>query len=72
MQTVALPGTASMITLVFGIPVEIWCGYRWRTAVIALFGFGIAPVIRQTSFGITNVPPAVHEAALAFGAGLQH
>ena len=31
--------------------------------------FGIAPVIRQTSFGIANVPPVVREAGLAFGAG---
>jgi glycine betaine/proline transport system permease protein len=102
MQTVALLGTASIIALLFGIPVGIWCGYSRRTAaiirpvldfmqttpafvylipVIALFGigktagivatviFGIAPVIRQTSFGIASVPPAVREAALAFGAG---
>jgi len=102
MQTVALLGTASMIALVLGIPLGIWCGYSRRTAaiirpvldfmqttpafvylipVIALFGigktagivatviFGIAPVIRQTSFGIASVPATVREAALAFGAG---
>ncbi len=54
---------------VYLIPVIALFGIGKTAGIIATVIFGIAPVIRQTAFGIANVPPAVREAALAFGAG---
>ncbi|MDJ1656518.1 ABC transporter permease subunit, partial [Raoultella sp. Ech2A] len=54
---------------VYLIPIIALFGIGKTAGIIATIIFGIAPVIRQTAFGIANVPPAVREAALAFGAG---
>lgn len=54
---------------VYLIPVIALFGIGKTAGIIATVIFGIAPVIRQTAFGIGNVPPALREAALAFGAG---
>lgn len=101
MQTVALLGAASILCIVLGIPIGIWCA-RSKTAfavaqpvldfmqtmpafvylipVIAFFGtgkppgiiatliFGMPPVIRLTTLGLTNVAEDVKEAARAYGA----
>lgn len=101
MQTVALLGAASILCIVFGIPLGIWFA-RSKTAfavaqpvldfmqtmpafvylipVIAFFGtgkppgiiatliFGMPPVIRLTTLGLTGVPEDVKEAARAYGA----
>jgi glycine betaine/proline transport system permease protein len=101
MQTVALLGAASILCIVFGIPLGIWFA-RSKTAyaiaqpvldfmqtmpafvylipVIAFFGtgkppgiiatliFGMPPVIRLTTLGLTGVAEDVKEAARAYGA----
>ncbi|MCS4270600.1 MULTISPECIES: proline/glycine betaine ABC transporter permease [Raoultella] len=54
---------------VYLIPIIALFGIGKTAGIIATIIFGIAPVIRQTAFGIANVPPTVREAALAFGAG---
>lgn len=54
---------------VYLIPVIALFGIGKTAGIVATVIFGIAPVIRQTSFGIANVPSTVREAALAFGAG---
>jgi len=42
-------------------------GIGTRTAVIALFLYALLPILRNTVVGLTNLDPAVLEAAEAMG-----
>lgn len=49
------------------IPVPLLGGIGARTAILALFGYALLPVIRNTYEGIRGVDPAVREAGRAMG-----
>lgn len=51
----------------FLIPVPLIGGIGNRTAIVALFGYSLLPVIRNTYEGIRGVDPAVREAGRAMG-----
>ncbi len=58
----------SMPSFVYLIPVVAFIGSGKPAGVVATMIFGSPPVIRFTVLGLKQVPPAVREAALAFGA----
>ena len=58
----------SMPSFVYLIPVIAFFGAGKPSAIIATLVFGSPPVIRLTILGIQQVPHAVREAAIAFGA----
>lgn len=49
------------------IPLPLLGGIGARTAIIALFGYSLLPVLRNTYEGIRGVDPAVREAGRAMG-----
>jgi osmoprotectant transport system permease protein len=51
----------------FLIPVPLIGGIGKRTAIAALFGYALLPIIRNTYEGIRGVEPATREAARALG-----
>lgn len=51
----------------FLIPVPLIGGIGKRTAIVALFGYALLPIIRNTYEGIRGVEPATREAARALG-----
>ncbi|MFD0982614.1 ABC transporter permease [Tropicimonas aquimaris] len=58
----------SMPSFVYLIPVVAFIGSGKPASVVATMIFGSPPVIRFTVLGLQQVPEAVREAALAFGA----
>ncbi|GAA6206781.1 hypothetical protein NBRC116601_00740 [Cognatishimia sp. WU-CL00825] len=58
----------SMPSFVYLIPVVAFIGSGKPAGVVATMIFGSPPVIRFTVLGLQQVPDAVREAALAFGA----
>ena len=58
----------SMPSFVYLIPVVAFIGSGKPAGVIATMIFGSPPVIRFTVLGLQQVPEAIREAALAFGA----
>lgn len=58
----------SMPSFVYLIPVVAFIGAGKPAGVVATMIFGSPPVIRFTVLGLQQVPEAVREAALAFGA----
>src|SRR5882724_2878479 len=75
LRTIAL-GFASVLQTIpslalfgFLIPLPFLGGIGTRTAVIALFLYALLPILRNTVVGLTNLDPAVLEAAAAIGAG---
>jgi glycine betaine/proline transport system permease protein len=58
----------SMPSFVYLIPVVAFIGAGKPAGVVATMIFGSPPVIRFTVLGLQQVPSAVREAALAFGA----
>ncbi|GIT91562.1 hypothetical protein JANAI62_20190 [Jannaschia pagri] len=58
----------SMPSFVYLIPVVAFIGSGKPAGVVATMIFGSPPVIRFTVLGLQQVPEAVREAALAFGA----
>lgn len=58
----------SMPSFVYLIPVVAFIGSGKPAGVVATMIFGSPPVIRFTVLGLQQVPKAVREAALAFGA----
>ncbi len=58
----------SMPSFVYLIPVVAFIGSGKPAGVVATMIFGSPPVIRFTVLGLQQVPSAVREAALAFGA----
>jgi len=58
----------SMPSFVYLIPVVAFIGSGKPAGVVATMIFGSPPVIRFTVLGLQQVPQAVREAALAFGA----
>lgn len=51
----------------FLIPVPLIGGIGARTAIVALFGYSLLPIIRNTYEGIRGIDPAVREAGRAMG-----
>ncbi len=49
------------------IPVPVLGGIGTRTAIIALTGYALLPIVRNTYDGIRSIDPAVREAGLAMG-----
>jgi osmoprotectant transport system permease protein len=49
------------------IPVPLLGGIGARTAILALFGYSLLPIVRNTYEGIRGVDPAVREAGRAMG-----
>jgi len=49
------------------IPLPLLGGIGARTAILALFGYSLLPVVRNTYEGIRGVDPAVREAGRAMG-----
>jgi glycine betaine/proline transport system permease protein len=58
----------SMPSFVYLIPVVAFFGAGKPAAIVATLIFGSPPVVRMTVLGLQQVPEAVREAALAFGA----
>jgi glycine betaine/proline transport system permease protein len=58
----------SMPSFVYLIPVVAFFGAGKPAAIVATLIFGSPPVVRMTVLGLQQVPPAVREAAVAFGA----
>jgi len=58
----------SMPSFVYLIPVVAFFGAGKPAAIMATLIFGSPPVVRMTVLGLQQVPEAVREAALAFGA----
>jgi glycine betaine/proline transport system permease protein len=58
----------SMPSFVYLIPVVAFFGAGKPAAIVATLIFGSPPVVRMTVLGLQQVPPAVREAAMAFGA----
>src|SRR5256885_6696745 len=58
-QTCALP--------IFLIPLPFLGGIGTRTAIVALVLYALLPILRNTVVGLTNLDPAVLEAAEAMG-----
>ena len=57
----------TMPSFVYLIPVIAFFGIGKPPGVLATVVFGMPPVVRLTVLGLRGVPPAVREAALAFG-----
>src|SRR5262249_40091496 len=51
----------------FLIPIPYLGGVGTRTAVVALVLYALLPILRNTYVGLTNIDPAVLEAAEAMG-----
>jgi len=73
LRTIAL-GFASVLQTIpslalfgFLIPLPFLGGIGTRTAVIALILYALLPILRNTVVGLTNLDPAVLEAAEAMG-----
>ncbi len=49
------------------IPLPLLGGIGARTAIVALFGYALLPIIRNTYEGIRGIEPAVREAGRAMG-----
>lgn len=49
------------------IPLPLLGGIGARTAILALFGYALLPIIRNTYEGIRGIDPAVREAGRAMG-----
>lgn len=49
------------------IPLPLLGGIGARTAIVALFGYSLLPILRNTYEGIRGVDPAVREAGRAMG-----
>ena len=58
----------TMPSFVYLIPVIAFFGTGKPAAILATIIFGSPPVIRLTVLGLQNVPAAIREAAIAFGA----
>jgi osmoprotectant transport system permease protein len=54
----------SLALLVFMIPL---CGIGTAPALLALFLYGLLPIVRATHAGLTQIPPQLTESALALG-----
>jgi len=57
----------TMPSFVYLIPVIAFFGIGKPPGILATVVFGMPPVVRLTVLGLHGVPPAVREAALAFG-----
>lgn len=51
----------------FLIPIPFIGGIGTRTAIVALFGYSLLPIIRNTYEGIRGIDPSVRDAAVAMG-----
>jgi osmoprotectant transport system permease protein len=45
------------------------CGIGWRPAVVALFAYGLLPIVRNTHAGLASVEPQYRTIAAAMGLG---
>lgn len=51
----------------FLIPIPVLGGVGTRTAIVALFGYSLLPIIRNTYEGIRGIDPSVRDAGKAMG-----
>ncbi|HKK27599.1 MAG TPA: ABC transporter permease [Gemmatimonadota bacterium] len=51
----------------FLIPIPVLGGVGTRTAIVALFGYSLLPIIRNTYEGIRGIDPSVRDAGRAMG-----
>lgn len=56
--------TLALLALLVSIP---FLGIRPATAVVALFLYGLLPIIRNTAAGLQAIPEGLHESAAALG-----
>jgi osmoprotectant transport system permease protein len=54
----------SLALLVFMIPI---LGIGAPPAIAALFLYSLLPIVRNTASGLTNIPPSIHNSAVALG-----
>jgi osmoprotectant transport system permease protein len=56
----------SLALLALLVPVPFF-GISPRTAIAALFLYGLLPIVRNTATGLQNIPPSLRESAVALG-----
>ena len=56
----------SLALLALLVPVP-WLGISSRTAIIALFLYGLLPIVRNTASGLQDIPPGIRDSAIALG-----
>jgi len=56
----------SLALLALLVPIPFF-GISARTAIAALFLYGLLPIVRNTATGLQNVAPAIRESAIALG-----
>jgi osmoprotectant transport system substrate-binding protein/osmoprotectant transport system permease protein len=58
----------SLALLALLVPLPFF-GISTRTAIAALFLYGLLPIVRNTASGLQNIPPPVRDSAVALGLG---
>lgn len=56
----------SLALLALLVPVP-FLGISATTAIVALFLYGLLPIVRNTASGLQNIPPALRDSAIALG-----
>jgi osmoprotectant transport system permease protein len=56
----------SLALLALLVPVP-FLGISARTAIVALFLYGLLPIVRNTATGLQDIPPALRDSAVALG-----
>ena len=56
----------SLALLALLVPVP-FLGISATTAIVALFLYGLLPIVRNTATGIQDIPPALRDSAIALG-----
>ncbi|MGI9088269.1 MAG: glycine betaine ABC transporter substrate-binding protein [Chthoniobacterales bacterium] len=64
--TSAVQTIPSLALLALLVPVPFF-GISARTAIAALFLYGLLPIVRNTATGLQNIAPAIRESAIALG-----
>ncbi len=56
----------SLALLALLVPIP-WFGISSRTAIAALFLYGLLPIVRNTATGLQDIPPAIRDSAIVLG-----
>ncbi|HMJ06194.1 MAG TPA: glycine betaine ABC transporter substrate-binding protein [Chthoniobacterales bacterium] len=64
--TSAVQTIPSLALLALLVPVPFF-GISARTAIAALFLYGLLPIVRNTATGLQNIAPSIRESAIALG-----
>ena len=56
----------SLALLALLVPVP-FLGISATTAIVALFLYGLLPIVRNTATGLQDIPPALRDSAIALG-----